>query len=94
MKRLAAIAAVAQRSHGEGIPLRAQVLVYPMLDDRTALRADHAGRGRFTWTPASNLFGWTCYLGRRPRASDAPEYAAPARREDLRGLPPAWIGVG
>ena len=44
-------AAVAQRSHDEGIPLRAQVLVYPMLDDRTALREDHAGRGRFLWTP-------------------------------------------
>ena len=26
--------------------------------------------------------------------SDAPEYAAPARRTDLAGLPPAWIGVG
>ncbi len=26
--------------------------------------------------------------------SDAPEYAAPARRADLAGLPPAWIGVG
>ncbi|MCV6963408.1 alpha/beta hydrolase [Mycobacterium intermedium] len=87
-------AAVAQRSHDEGIPLRAQVLIYPMLDDRTALRAEHAGRGRFMWTPAANLFGWTCYLGRRPRASDAPDYAAPARRADLRGLPPAWIGVG
>jgi acetyl esterase/lipase len=80
-------AAVAQRSHDEGIPLRAQVLVYPMLDDRTALRQDHAGRGRFMWTPASNLFGWTCYLGREPRMSDAPEYSAPARRVDLTGLP-------
>ena len=35
-------AAVAQRSHDEGIPLRAQVLVYPMIDDRAALRDDHA----------------------------------------------------
>ena len=26
--------------------------------------------------------------------SDAPEYAAPARRTDLTGLPPAWVGVG
>jgi acetyl esterase/lipase len=26
--------------------------------------------------------------------SDAPEYAAPARRTDLVGLPPAWVGVG
>jgi acetyl esterase/lipase len=87
-------AAVAQHSHDEGIALRAQVLVYPMLDDRTALRAEHAGRGRFIWTPASNLFGWTSYLGRAPQMSDAPQYSAPARRVDLTGLPPAWIGVG
>lgn len=87
-------AAVAQRSHDEGIGLRAQVLVYPMLDDRTALRTDHEGRGRFLWTPASNRFGWTCYLGREPRMSDAPQYAAPARRTDLAGLPPrGWESV-
>jgi acetyl esterase/lipase len=87
-------AAVAQRSHDEGIVLRSQVLVYPMIDDRTVLATDHGGRGEFAWTPASNRFGWTAYLGREPRLSDAPEYAAPARREDLAGLPPAWIGVG
>jgi len=87
-------AAVSQRSHDEGIPLRAQVLVYPMLDDRAVLRDDHAGRGRFLWTPANNRFGWMSYLGREPRMSDAPEYAAPARRTDLSGLPPAWVGVG
>jgi acetyl esterase/lipase len=87
-------AAVAQRSHDEGIPLRAQVLVYPMLDDRSALASDHAGRGRIAWNPASNRFGWTAYLGREPRISDAPEYAAPARRTQLAGLAPAWIGVG
>jgi acetyl esterase/lipase len=87
-------AAVAQRSHDEGIPLRAQVLVYPMIDDRAVLQDDYAGRGRFLWTPANNRFGWTSYLGREPRMSDAPEYAAPARRTDLTGLAPAWVGVG
>lgn len=87
-------AAVAQRSHDEGIPLRAQGLVYPMLDDRTVLKHDHEGRGQIVWTPESNRFAWTAYLGREPRSSDAPEYAAPARRDDLSGLPPAWIGVG
>lgn len=86
-------AAVAQRAHDEGIALRAQALVYPMIDDRTVLR-DHNGRGRFLWTPESNRFGWTAYLGRPPRMSDAPEYAAPARRENLSGLAPAWVGVG
>lgn len=87
-------AAVAQRSTDEGIPLRAQVLVYPMMDDRTALRDDHGGRGRFMWTPESSRWAWTAYLGREPQESQAPEYAAPARRADLTGLPPAWIGVG
>ena len=87
-------AAVAQRAFDEGIPLRAQALVYPMIDDRTALRDDLAGRGELTWSPKSNRFGWTAYLGREPRLSDAPEYAAPARRTDVAGLPPAWIGVG
>jgi len=50
--------------------------------------------GRFAWTPDSNRYGWTAYLGRAPRISDAPEYASPARRSDLSGLAPAWVGVG
>lgn len=87
-------AAVAQRGTDEGIALRAQVLVYPMMDDRTALRDDHAGRGRYMWTPESSRWCWTAYLGRKPQLAHAPEYAAPARRADLSGLPPAWVGVG
>jgi len=71
-----------------------QLLLYPMLDDRTTLRADHAGRGEYVWSPGSNRMGWTAYLGRAPQERHAPEYAAPARREDLRGLAPGWIGVG
>lgn len=86
-------AAVAQRAHDEGIALRAQALCYPAVDDRTALR-DQPGRGRFLWPPRSNVYAWTSYLGRAPRSSDAPRYAAPARRDDLSGLAPAWVGVG
>lgn len=87
-------AAVAQRAVDEGISVRAQALISPMLDDRTALRDDLAGRGELTWSPKSNKWAWNAYLGRQPRRSDAPEYAAPARRADVAGLPPAWIGVG
>ena len=71
-----------------------QLLVYPMLDDRTVLRTDHAGTGSFVWTPTSNAFGWTSYLGHPPRDDEDRPYAVPARRADLTGLPPAWIGVG
>ena len=88
-------AALSQMARDRGGPdIRFQLLEYPMLDDRTVLRQDHAGTGAFVWTPASNRFGWTAYLGRPPRAADAPLYAAPARTEDLTGLPPAWVGVG
>lgn len=76
------------------VPIRLQVLVYPMLDDRTCLRPDHGDTGRLGWDPTSNRFGWTSYLGRAPIAGLAPEYAVAARRSNLAGLPPAWIGVG
>ena len=71
-----------------------QLLVYPMLDDRTVLRTDIDHRPLRMWSPGSNRFGWASYLGRRPGSADVPPYAAPARRHDLSGLPPAWIGVG
>ncbi|MDG5486283.1 alpha/beta hydrolase [Mycolicibacterium gadium] len=87
-------ASVAQRCHDEGIPLAAQALVYPMLDDRTALVRDHGRRGQFMWTPGSTRFGWSSYLGCQPGTSGVPEDAVPARRPNLSGLAPAWIGVG
>ncbi|EFQ82236.1 hydrolase, alpha/beta domain protein [Aeromicrobium marinum DSM 15272] len=87
-------AALAQRALDEDLPVAFQLLVYPMLDDRTVLRSDHGGTGRVAWSPRSNRFAWTAYLGRPPRAQEPRPYAAAARRDDLRGLPPAWIGVG
>lgn len=71
-----------------------QLLVYPMLDDRTATRTDLDLRNVRVWTQGSNTFAWSVYLGQPPGASSAPEYSAAARRVDLSGLPPAWIGVG
>jgi acetyl esterase/lipase len=76
------------------VPVRFQLLVYPMLDDRTVLRGDHTGTGAFGWTPSANRFGWTSYLAHEPRPEEPRPYAAAARRADLRCLPPAWIGVG
>lgn len=70
-----------------------QLLVYPMIDDRTVLRDLDPAMMR-VWSPRANRFGWTSYLGKEPGAPDVPDHAAPARRVDLRGLPPAWVGVG
>ncbi len=71
-----------------------QLLVYPMLDDRTVTRTDHDTHGVRVWTRGSNRYGWTSYLGDQVGGPDVSPYAAPARRADLGGLPPAWIGVG
>lgn len=86
-------ACLAQRAHDAGLPVAFQLLVYPMLDDRTCLRTPPTGVGELLWTPASNRFGWASYLGHEPGA-EAPDYAVAARRERLAGLAPAWIGVG
>jgi len=76
------------------VPVIFQLLVYPMLDDRTTLRRRFDGRGKFTWTPRSNRWAWTMYLGHRPDPTTARPYAVASRRDDLTGLPPAWIGLG
>lgn len=86
-------AALAQRACDTGNPVCFQLLAYPMLDDRTALRTTPKGRP-YTWTPQSNTYAWTAYLGHPPGQNDGRAYTAAARRDDLRGLPPAWIGVG
>ncbi|WP_370327532.1 alpha/beta hydrolase [Euzebya sp.] len=77
-----------------GPPIAFQALVYPMLDDRTALRDDVDGVGDFVWTPASNAFAWEAYLGHPAGAPEDRPHAVAARADDLAGLPPAWIGVG
>ena len=71
-----------------------QLLIYPMLDDRTVLRTDIDDSNNVTWNHKSNRFGWASYLGQECGAEDVPAYSVPARRADLSGLPPAWIGVG
>ena len=72
----------------------AQWLFCPMLDDRTAARTELDGVRHKVWSNRLNRYGWRVYLGAAPGAPTLPSYAVPARRSDLSGLPPAWIGVG
>jgi acetyl esterase/lipase len=72
-----------------------QLLIYPMLDDRCAVNPpSNEIAGEFGWTSANNHFGWSALLGHEPGRDGVSPYAAPARAEDLRGLPPAYISVG
>ena len=89
-------AALSTRLRDEGAPLPvAQALVYPMLDDKTTLRRELDPVAYPVWCNKSNRFGWSAYLGReRVGTEGVSAHAAPARAENLRGLPPTWIGVG
>jgi acetyl esterase/lipase len=90
---IAAGLALLAHDRGEVTPVF-QLLVYPMLDDRTTMKAGSEVPKVRVWTTGSNRYGWKSYLGSAVGGPDVSPYAAPARRDDLHGLPPAWIGVG
>jgi acetyl esterase/lipase len=72
-----------------------QLIDFPMLDDRTAASAyTHPYTGEFVWTPEHNHFGWKALMGTEPGRDGVHETAAPARANDLSGLPPAFISIG
>ena len=88
-------AALAQRLRdADGPRPVAQWLFCPMLDDRTAARRDLDAVRHRIWNNRLNRFGWRSYVDAEPGSDAVPAYAVPARRGDLGGLPPAWIGVG
>lgn len=83
--------ATALRARDEGGPAISYVMApYPMIDDRneTASSLEIVDIG--IWDRAGNIEAWEWYLGGQP----ADQYAAPARAEDLAGLPPHFIDVG
>lgn len=90
----AAMLAIATRDRGE-YALAFQLLIYPMLDDRTGSTKpapDHIGY--FLWNSGSNRFGWESLLGMAPGSANPPAGSVPARVKDLSGLPPTFISVG
>jgi acetyl esterase/lipase len=90
---LAAALALLARDRGEIRPAL-QLLSYPMLDDRTALRTDLDERYVRLWNNKANRFGWQSYLGTMPGSATVSGLAAPARNENPGGLAPACIGMG
>ncbi|WP_284748850.1 alpha/beta hydrolase [Amycolatopsis sp. RTGN1] len=80
---LSAGVALLARDRG-GPDLAGQLLLCPMLDDRTS-----ADLPDLVWTREANDFGWRSLLAGRTSP-----YAAPARMPDLSGLPPAFVEVG
>jgi acetyl esterase/lipase len=89
---LAAGVAIASRDR-QGPAIARQLLLYPMLDDRTTAPdpfiAPFAG-----WSYDDNATGWDALLGAGHENRDVDPAAAPARLKDARSLPPAYIEVG
>lgn len=90
---LAAALALLARDRGEHV-LAFQHLIYPMLDDRTCTNDPHPMAGEFIWNRERNAFGWGALLGAAPGSDGVSAYAAPARAEDVAGLPPSFIATG
>lgn len=93
---LAAATALMARDRGK-VKLRAQLLVYPMLDLRTGgagAPADDPTTGEFVWTRAQNQHAWSAVRGEL--AADDPRfgYLSPTFMQDLSGLPATFIVSG
>jgi acetyl esterase/lipase len=88
-------AALALMARDRGGPaILGQMLIYPMLDDRNNTPSTLQMAGKGVWDKTSNETGWVALLGDAAGGPDVSPYAAPARAEDLSGLPPAFIDVG
>jgi acetyl esterase/lipase len=87
----AGVAILSRDRHGPAIAR--QLLIYPMLDDRTTTPDSHiapfAG-----WSYDDNVTGWNALLGAGHENRDIDPASAPGRLTDAAGLPPAYIEVG
>ncbi|PKS07126.1 hypothetical protein jhhlp_005726 [Lomentospora prolificans] len=94
---IAAGAALLARDRALSPPVAKQILIYPMLDDRTFLDKDAELNKFLTWQYHESVLAWNALLGEdkagKPEA-EVSEYAVPARNKSLRDLPPTYIDVG
>lgn len=77
-----------------GPKLCAQLLSYPMIDDRGSTISSKQFELEGIWVGKSNIEAWDLLLPGTRNTEDVSIYAAPARAEDLSRLPPAFIEVG
>ncbi|KAI1860875.1 uncharacterized protein JN550_011190 [Neoarthrinium moseri] len=78
----------------DGPSLIGQMLMCPMLDDRSNSVSAYQMDGLGVWDRKTNLQGWTALLGDRRGTKNVSIYASPARSRDLSRLPPVYIDVG
>ena len=83
-------AAVALMARDRGGPdVAFQMLIYPLIDDRCETPSMKDGAGLYIWDYQNTLDAWDQYIG--TERSNVSLYAAPARADDLSGLPPTYV---
>ncbi|MFD5191756.1 alpha/beta hydrolase [Streptomyces sp. NPDC058357] len=81
------------RDRGGPVPCF-QLLDIPELDDRLETSSMREFTDTPVWNRPNAVHSWRAYLGAdRDPAAPVPAYAAPARAENLAGLPPAYVAV-
>lgn len=88
---LAAATALLARDRG-GPALCFQLLEIPELDDRLETASMRAFTDTPLWNRPNAVWSWRHYLGPDHEGEVSP-YAAPARAQDLAGLPPAYVST-
>jgi acetyl esterase/lipase len=89
---MAAAVSILARERG-GPKIARQILLMPMLDDRTTTPDPHIAP-YVLWSYDDSLTAWPALLGDAAGGPDVPATAAPARLEDATDLPAAYIEVG
>jgi acetyl esterase len=89
---LAAATALLARDRG-GPAVCFQLLQIPELDDRLETESMRRFVDSPLWNRPLAVQSWQAYLGPLYGTADVPFYAAPARADDLSGLPPAYIST-
>ncbi|MDG1944219.1 MAG: alpha/beta hydrolase [Halioglobus sp.] len=91
---LSAATALLARDRG-GPPICFQYLGIPEVDDRLQTPSMQRFVDTPMWNRPNAELSWDFYLGDQFQrgANDVPYYAAPARAQDLSGLPPAYIST-
>jgi acetyl esterase/lipase len=84
------------RDRKSELKFHAQLLVYPMIDDKVESISTKQYTNTSLWPGELNTSAWEMYLGPKSERDkiDGVIYAAPSRATDLSGLPETYIEVG
>ncbi|KAL7895412.1 Alpha/Beta hydrolase protein [Trichoderma sp. SZMC 28014] len=89
----AAVCLMARDRQIPAIPIKGQMLLSPMLDDRCNTTSDQQFEYGSPWCGVSNRMAWTHVMGQDRGTDKTTQYQSPARATDLSNLPSTYIDV-